>query len=129
MLVAAVRALEPRRRCRFRPLQGAAARCLWPCAVWSVAWCMLTKIVFPQTVYCWGSILEKKELGTLTGRAPELCGRALSPVVLLLSFSCASLVLLLSFFCPPPLVLLLSSSFPSLVLLGGPRSKKGPICL
>ena len=28
-------------------------------------------------VYCWGSILERKELATLTGRAPELCGRAL----------------------------------------------------
>ena len=33
--------------------------------------------VFPQTVYCWGSILERKELATLTGRAPELCGWAL----------------------------------------------------
>ena len=33
--------------------------------------------IFPQTVYCWGSILERKELATLTGRAPELCGWAL----------------------------------------------------
>ena len=32
---------------------------------------------FPQTVYCWGSILETKELATLTGRTPELCGWAL----------------------------------------------------
>ena len=33
--------------------------------------------VFPQTVYCcWGSIFERKELATLTGRAPELCGWA-----------------------------------------------------
>ena len=31
---------------------------------------------FSQTVYCWGSILERKELATLTGRAPELCGWA-----------------------------------------------------
>ena len=30
----------------------------------------------PQTVYCWGSILERKGLATLTGRAPELCGWA-----------------------------------------------------
>ena len=30
--------------------------------------------ILPQTVYCWGSILERKELATLTGRAPELCG-------------------------------------------------------
>ena len=29
-------------------------------------------LLFPQTVYCWGLILEK-ELATLTGRAPELC--------------------------------------------------------
>ena len=35
------------------------------------------KEVVPQTVYCWGSILERKELATLTGRAPELCGWAL----------------------------------------------------
>ena len=34
------------------------------------------KDLFPQTVYCWGSILERKELATLTGRAPELCGWA-----------------------------------------------------
>ena len=34
-------------------------------------------LVFPQTVYCWGSILERTELATLTGRAPELCGWAL----------------------------------------------------
>ena len=33
--------------------------------------------MFPQAVYCWGSILERKELATLTGRAPELCGWAL----------------------------------------------------
>ena len=32
--------------------------------------------IFPQTVYCWGSILERKELATLTGRAPELCAWA-----------------------------------------------------
>ena len=37
----------------------------------------------PQTVYCWGSILERKELATLTGRALNsvagLCGRAHAP--------------------------------------------------
>ena len=33
-------------------------------------------VFFPQTVYCWGSILERKELATVTGRAPELCGWA-----------------------------------------------------
>ena len=32
-----------------------------------------------QTVYCGSSILEKKELATLTGRAPQLCGWALWP--------------------------------------------------
>ena len=37
----------------------------------------LNKKFFPQTVYCWGSILGKIELATLTSRAPELCGRAL----------------------------------------------------
>ena len=70
--------------------------------------------VVPQTIYCWGSILETKELATLTGRAPELCGWALCPgLVLLLSSvtglcgwvlfsSCFFLVLLLSlsFLCP-----------------------------
>ena len=35
-------------------------------------------LFIPQAVYCWGSILERKELATLTGRAPELCGWALS---------------------------------------------------
>ena len=35
------------------------------------------KSIFPQTVYCWGSILERKELATLTGPAPDLCGWAL----------------------------------------------------
>ena len=34
---------------------------------------------FPQTIYCGSSILEKKELATLTGRAPQLCGWALWP--------------------------------------------------
>ena len=44
--------------------------------------------IFPQTVYCWGSIVERKELATLTGRAPELCGWALwLGLVLLLSSS------------------------------------------
>ena len=48
--------------------------------------------VFPQTVYCWGSILERKELATLTGRAPELCGWALwLGLVLLLSSSLSTL--------------------------------------
>ena len=47
-------------------------------------------MIFPQTVYCWGSILERKELATLTGRALELCGWALvagpcPPLVLLLA--------------------------------------------
>ena len=35
--------------------------------------------LIPQTVYCWGSILERKGLATLTGRAPEICGWALWP--------------------------------------------------
>ena len=44
-----------------------------------VQWHPLDSSIFfiPQTVYCWGSILERKELATLTGRAPELCGWAL----------------------------------------------------
>ena len=33
------------------------------------------KCIF-AAAYCWGSILERKELATLTGRAPELCGWA-----------------------------------------------------
>ena len=43
---------------------------------------------FSQTVYGWGSILERKELATLTGRAPELCqlcGWALCPGLVLLN--------------------------------------------
>ena len=36
----------------------------------------------PQPVYCWSS--EKKELATLTGRAPELYGRALCRGLVLL---------------------------------------------
>ena len=46
------------------------------------AWCprlSKSQVVFPQTVYCWGSILERKGLATLTGRAPEICGWALWP--------------------------------------------------
>ena len=35
---------------------------------------------FHQKVYCWGSILERKELA---GRAPELCGWALCPGLVL----------------------------------------------
>ena len=105
--------------------------------------------IIPQTIYCWGSILEKtswphslaaplnsvaglcgptlcpglvlllssscspsslllgfhlkKELATLTDRAPELCGWALCPgLVFLLCSSCPSLVLLLSFSWPRP---------------------------
>ena len=43
---------------------------------------------FPQTVDCWGSILERKELAMLTGRAFDLCGWALwLGLVLLLSSS------------------------------------------
>ena len=56
------------------------------------------RFFFPQTVYCWGSILEKEELATLTGRAPELCGWALCPGSV--ARSCPPLVLLLSFSCP-----------------------------
>ena len=42
---------------------------------WEMVACWQTEL-FPQTVYCWGSILERKEPATLTGRAPELCGWA-----------------------------------------------------
>ena len=62
--------------------------------------------IFPQTIYCWGSILERKELATLTGRAPELCGWALwlgsvagpwPPLVLLLAATLNSVTLCLGF--------------------------------
>ena len=58
------------------------------------------RYAFPQTAYCWVlSILEKESWPQLTGRTPELCGRALWP----------GLVLLLSLLsCCPPLVLLFS---------------------
>ena len=54
---------------------------------------LLSKIdpLFPQTVHSWGSILERKELATLTGRAPELCGWALCPGLVLLLSSVAGL--------------------------------------
>ena len=73
----------------------------------------------PQTVYCWGSILGKKELATLTGRAPELSGWALCPGLVLLLSSVAGLCSV-SRPCPP-LVLCgwaLSSSCPCLELCG-----------
>ena len=41
----------------------------------------VSKSIIPQTVYCWGSILERKELATLTGWALSL------GLVLLLSSS------------------------------------------
>ena len=75
----------------------------------------LLKAVFPQAVYCWGSILpRKKELATLTGRAPELCGWALWPGSV--SGPCSPLVLLLSLSWPRPelCVRVLSSSCPCL---------------
>ena len=50
--------------------------------------------MIPQTVYCWGSILERKGLATLTGRAPELCGWA--PWLGSVAGPCPPLVLLLS---------------------------------
>ena len=55
---------------------------------------------FPQTVCCWGPILERKELATfftLTGRAPELYGWApwLGSVAGLCGWA-------LSSSCPPP---------------------------
>ena len=67
----------------------------------------LSTIFFPQTVYCWGSILGKKSWphslaapnlwpGSVSGSCPPLV------LVLALSRSCPPLVLLLSFFCPPP---------------------------
>ena len=64
------------------------------------AWCprlSKSQVVFPQTVYCWGSILERKGLATLTGRAPELCGWApwLGSVAGLCGWA-------LSSSCPPP---------------------------
>ena len=75
--------------------------------------------IIPQTVYCWGSILAKKELATLTGRAPELCGWALCPGLVLLLSSvaglcsvsrpCPPLVLCGGWALCPGLVLLLSS--------------------
>ena len=62
--------------------------------------------LFPQAVCCWGSILEEKELATLTGRGCGWRGWALCPgLVLLLSFvagPCPLLVLLLSLFWPRP---------------------------
>ena len=61
--------------------------------------CTYLRVVtlFPQTGYCWGSVLEQEELATLTGRAPEfcVCGWALWPgsvsgaLILLLSLSWA----------------------------------------
>ena len=72
-----------------------------------------------------GFYLRKKELATLTGRAPELCGWALCPgLVLLLSFVAGLCGWALSSSCPclgstpelwalcPGLVLLLSLSWP-----------------
>ena len=50
--------------------------------------------IFIQAVYYWGSILETKELATLTGRVPELCGWA--PWLGSVSRPCPGLVLLLS---------------------------------
>ena len=78
----------------------------------SLDWCILDWCftVFPETVYCWGSILERKELATLTGRAPELCGWA--PWLGSVAGPCPPLVLLLpargsvSRPCPPVVLLL-----------------------
>ena len=72
--------------------QGEQLQLCWDCEV--------IPSILPQTVHCWGSILEKKELATLTGRAPELCGWALCPGLVLLLSSvaavCPGLVLLLA---------------------------------
>ena len=46
---------------------------------------------FSPNSYSWGSILEKIKLATLTGRAPELCGWALCPGLVLLLSSVAGL--------------------------------------
>ena len=78
--------------------------------------CFILELVYPQTVYCWGSLLEKKELATVSGRTPEPCVEDLSswcppgdcscPAVVLwpcwptLSSSCPPGVLSLSPFCP-----------------------------
>ena len=89
--------------------------------------------LFPQTVYCWGSILERKELATLTGRAPDLCGWALwlgsvagpcPPLILLLAAplnSVNSVAGLCGWPCPP-LVLLLAAPLNSVnsVAVAGP---------
>ena len=60
----------------------------------------------PQAVYCWGSILERKELATLIGRAPELCGWA--PWLGSVAGPC------------PPLVLLLAAPLNSVNSVAGP---------
>ena len=70
-----------------------------------------------------GFYLRKKELATLTGRAPELCGWALCPgLVLLLSFCVAGLCVQVS--CPP-LVLVLAAPLNSVAGLCGPVYWRG----
>ena len=83
------------------------------------------RLTLAQTQFCfyyWGSLLGKRELATLAGRAPELCVRVLSS-------SCPALVLwpCWSSSCPS-LVLLLSSSclLSPLAALANPVSFSGP---
>ena len=74
--------------------------------------------LFPQTVSSWGSILERKELATLTGRAPELCGWALWLGLVLLLAAPLNSVNSVAGPCPP-LVLLLAAPLNSVNFVAG----------